>query len=225
MSLSRNSAASLPPMAVCESRWPRVMAPRLSRRRAMVAMKRRSPFTSVVTGRNSGAEAWCVRWVLSEALDRLVGAPAGLQQVVDAPLGVPAGKIGVVAAPGAAGHGEHQDALLAVHERGGLGEVGGGRPAAQREAFALCIGDPQDTRLDRPVTSATASCPKCCTIWSSAVGTGGNEASFSISASRRSSASLHMTGLPSGSLAGRLRRLPPSSVKGSCNCTGKACIR
>ena len=30
---------------------------------AMVAMNRRSPFTSVVTGRNSGAEAWCVRWV------------------------------------------------------------------------------------------------------------------------------------------------------------------
>ena len=27
------------------------------------AMNLRSPFTSVVTGRNSGAEAWCVRWV------------------------------------------------------------------------------------------------------------------------------------------------------------------
>ena len=41
------------------------------------------------------------------------------------------------------------------------------------------------TRRDRPVTSATASCPKCCTIWSSADGTGGNDASFSMSASRR----------------------------------------
>ena len=30
----------------------------------MVAMNRLSPFTSVATGRNSGAEAWCVRWVL-----------------------------------------------------------------------------------------------------------------------------------------------------------------
>ena len=42
---------------------PRVMAPRLSSRRAMVAMKRRSPFTSVATGRKSGAEAWWVLWV------------------------------------------------------------------------------------------------------------------------------------------------------------------
>ena len=29
----------------------------------MVAMNLRSPFTSVATGRNSGAEAWCVLWV------------------------------------------------------------------------------------------------------------------------------------------------------------------
>ena len=34
----------------------------------------------------------------AEALDRLVGAPAGLQQVVDAPLGVPAAEVRVVAA-------------------------------------------------------------------------------------------------------------------------------
>ena len=63
VALAEQRAWSSPPMAVWESRWPRVMAPRLSRRLAMVAMKRRSPFTSVVTGRNSGAEAWCVRWV------------------------------------------------------------------------------------------------------------------------------------------------------------------
>ena len=59
------------------------------------------------------------------------------------PLRVAAGKIGVIAAPGAAGHGEDEDALLAVHERGGLGEVGGGRPAAQRQALALGVGDAQ----------------------------------------------------------------------------------
>ena len=41
-------------MADCESRWPRVMAPSVSSRRAMVAMNLRSPFTSVVNGRNSG---------------------------------------------------------------------------------------------------------------------------------------------------------------------------
>ena len=36
---------------------PRVRAPRLSRRRAIVEMNRRSPRTSVVTGLNSGADA------------------------------------------------------------------------------------------------------------------------------------------------------------------------
>jgi len=75
----------------------------------------------------------------TEPLDRLVGAPARLQQVVDVPLGVRAGKIGVIAAPGAARHGEHQDALGGVHERSGLGEIGGGRPAAQRQTLALGI--------------------------------------------------------------------------------------
>ena len=59
-----------------------------------------------------------------EALDRLVGPPARLQQVVDPALGIGAGKIGVIAAPGAPGHGEHQDAFPGIHEGGGLGEVG-----------------------------------------------------------------------------------------------------
>ena len=116
-------------MAVWLSRWPRVIAPNESSLRAMVAMNRRSPFTSVVTGRNSGAEGLVRPVGAAEPLDRLVGAPAGLQQIVDAPLGVGAGKIGVIAAAGAAGHGERQDALGPVHERGGLGEIGP-RPAA-----------------------------------------------------------------------------------------------
>ena len=47
----------------------------------------------------------------------------------------------MIAAPGAAGHREDQDALLAIHEGGGLGEVGRGRPAAQRETLAACIGN------------------------------------------------------------------------------------
>ena len=63
----------------------------------------------------------------AQPLDRLVGAPAGLQQVVDAALGVGAAEIGVIAAPDAAGHREHQDSFRAVHEGGGLGEVGGCR--------------------------------------------------------------------------------------------------
>ena len=46
----------------------------------------------------------------------------------------------MVAPPGAPRHREHEDALGAVHERGGLGEVGRGRPAAEREAFAPGVG-------------------------------------------------------------------------------------
>ena len=34
-----------------------------------------------------------------------------------------AGEIGVIAAPGAAGVGEDQDALVVIHEGGGLGEI------------------------------------------------------------------------------------------------------
>ena len=79
----------------------------------------------------------------AQALDRLVGPPAGLQQVVDTALGVGAAEIGVVAAPDAARHAEHQDTLAAIHEGGGLGEVGGGGPRAQREALAPGIRDLQ----------------------------------------------------------------------------------
>ena len=50
----------------------------------------------------------------------------------------------MIAAPGAAGHGENEDAFVARHEGGGLGEVGRGRAVAQRQAFAGCIGDAQD---------------------------------------------------------------------------------
>ena len=142
----------------------------------------------------------------AETLDRLVGAPARLQQVVDAAVGVGAGQIGVVAAPGPAGHGEHQDALGAVHEGGGLGEVGRRRPRAQRQTLAACASVILSTRRERPVTSATASCPKCCTIWSSADGTGGRAASFSISASRLGdSASWQMHGVAVG-----IRRTRPA---------------
>ena len=34
-----------------------------------------------------------------------------------------AGEVGVIAAPGAAGVGENQDALVVVHEGGGLGKI------------------------------------------------------------------------------------------------------
>ena len=79
----------------------------------------------------------------AQALDRLVGPPARLQQVVDPALGIGAGKIGVITASGAPGHGEHQDAFPGIHEGGGLGEVGGGRPRAQRQVLAARIGNSQ----------------------------------------------------------------------------------
>ena len=79
----------------------------------------------------------------AQPLDRLVGPPARLQQVMDTPRGIAAAEIGVIAAPGAAGHGEDEDAFIAGHEGGGLGEVGRGRAVAQRQAFAGCIGDAQ----------------------------------------------------------------------------------
>ena len=79
----------------------------------------------------------------AQALDRLVGPPARFQQVMDTPRGIAAAAIGVIAAPGAAGHGEDEDAFLTRHEGGGLGEVGRGRAVAQRQAFAGCIGDAQ----------------------------------------------------------------------------------
>jgi molybdenum-dependent DNA-binding transcriptional regulator ModE len=53
------------------------------------------------------------------------------------------------------------------------------------------------TRRERPVTSATRSVPKRWTIWSSAPGTGGSEASRSISSLRRATASRLSTGWPS----------------------------
>ena len=50
----------------------------------------------------------------------------------------------MIAAPGAAGHGEDEDAFVARHEGGGLGEVGRSRAVAQRQALAGPIGDAQD---------------------------------------------------------------------------------
>ena len=101
-------------------------------------------------------------------------------------------------------------------------EEAGRLRSARRSPLASAIFN---TRRDRPVTSATASWPNRCTIWSSADCTGGSAASFSISASRRATASRQRTGLPSSSNTGRDMRLPSSSVNGSCNCTGKAWAR
>ena len=78
-----------------------------------------------------------------EALDGLVRPPARFQQIVDPSLGVGRGQVRVIAAAGPARHREHQDTLGRVHERGGLGEIGGGGPAAKRQALAPGVGDLQ----------------------------------------------------------------------------------
>ena len=56
-------------------RWPRVMAPRVSGRCAIVDRNRFSPLTSVATGRNTGGVFWLVRVRAAEALDRSIVPP------------------------------------------------------------------------------------------------------------------------------------------------------
>jgi hypothetical protein len=53
---------------------------------------------------------------------------------MDAPALVFAGEIGVIAAPGAAGVREDQDALVVIHEGGGLGEIRGSRTGHDAQA-------------------------------------------------------------------------------------------
>ena len=79
----------------------------------------------------------------AEALDRGIGAPAGLQQVMDALALVLAGEIGVIAAPGAAGVGEDQDALVVIHEGGGLGKIRRGRTGLDAEAVVALDDAPR----------------------------------------------------------------------------------
>ena len=74
-----------------------------------------------------------------QALDRRIGPPARLDQIVDAPLLVGDAQISVIAAPRPAGVGEHQDALLAAHEGVGLGL--GGRGAAPLDHAAAVTAD------------------------------------------------------------------------------------
>ena len=69
-------------------------------------------------------------------LDRPIGPPSRLQQAMDTARGIAAAEIGVITLPGAAGHGEDEDAFLARHEGGGLGDVGRGRAVGQRQALA-----------------------------------------------------------------------------------------
>ena len=160
----------------------------------------------------------------AQPLDRLVGPPARLQQIVDTPPCIAAAEIGVIAAPGAAGHGEDEDALspamkAAVSAR--LAEAGRLR-SARRSPDESAM---RSTRRERPVTSATASPPKRWRIWSNAACTGGNAASFSINASRGGHGFLAQDRVAPG--VGHRPRHQVALVVGerSCNCTGKAWAR
>ena len=99
----------------------------------------------------------------------------------------------MIGAAGAAGIGEDQDALLVIHEGLRLGEIGRTGAVLDAERGRRL----RTMRRERPVTSATISVPKRCTIWSSAPCTGGKAARRSIMRSRRSTASRHCTGWPS----------------------------
>ena len=77
-----------------------------------------------------------------EPLDRGVGLPARLEEIVDPEALVPRAEVGVVASPRAARVREDEDALLVVLERLGLGEVGGGRPVLEREALDAALTPP-----------------------------------------------------------------------------------
>ena len=79
----------------------------------------------------------------AQALDRQLRAPPGFEQVVNAPRGVTAIERGVVTAPGPPGHGEDENLLGSLHERGGLGQVGGRGPALQGEPLTGRINDLQ----------------------------------------------------------------------------------
>jgi len=63
-----------------------------------------------------------------------------------------------------------------ISDASSAAEAGRFSTAKRTVPSSRCFGT---TRRERPVTSATISVPKCCTIWSSAPGTGGSAASKS----------------------------------------------
>ena len=69
-----------------------------------------------------------------ETLDRGIGLPARLQQVMDALALIAGAEIGVIAAPGAAGIREDEDALVVIHESRCLGEIRRSGPGLDAQA-------------------------------------------------------------------------------------------
>ena len=98
-----------------------------------------------------------------ETLDCGIGPPAGLEQVMDALALVFGVEIRVIAAPGAAGVGEDEDALVVVHEGARFREIRGSRPRLDAEPLAA-----PDDAAAAAGDLGDGVMPKRCRTWSSA---------------------------------------------------------
>ena len=74
----------------------------------------------------------------------------------------------MIGTPGTAGVGEDEDAFDVIHERLGFAEIGGAGAVLDDEAVDAIRSALANDPPRAPVTSATMSVPKRCTIWSSA---------------------------------------------------------
>ena len=114
----------------------------------MVEMKRRSPLTSVATGRNSGADFWCVRWVRPRPW--MAGRRASRARAGSGPGGRCSrrpgrrGSCGRCCRPS-----RRRGCAFPVHEGVRLVRVGRGRPRAQGVALAALVA-----HLDDPPRAA-----------------------------------------------------------------------
>ena len=108
----------------------------------------------------------------AQSLDGGVGLPSGLQQIMHAQAPVLRRQLGVIAErPVPPASEKTRMRLTSSMNACGLGEVGGAGAVLddERSTPSTCL---RMIRRERPVTSATMSVPKRCTIWSSAPCTG-----------------------------------------------------
>ena len=102
----------------------------------------------------------------------------------------------MIAAPGAAGIGEDQNALLVIHECRGLSEIGRGRAGSRRPA-----GRPPSTFADDPARAAGDFCdhvrPETLDDLIKRARNRRQRGQMFDQASRRATASRHSTGWPS----------------------------
>ena len=130
-----------------------------------------------------------------QSLDRGIGAPAGLEQIMDALALILAGEIGVITASGAAGVGEYEDALVVIHKGGGFGKIRRSRAGFDTETVMALDDAPRTAgNLGDKIGAETMQ-----DLIERALHERSNDARCSIMRSRRSTASREITGLPSAS--------------------------